>query len=377
MCILKKLGSVFCLIATIFCAIEVITTIVLFISHPIPAMAVTFLFFVLCTWLFYRGYKKLRAPKEKDSAPTKKKTANNGPSMLQNNNFASDISVTPVSPEQIAEWNRASREKSEKAFAFYQKNINNVDPRKINLSSFDKSPLNTTEIFFLDYINGLPIENPFIAQYWYYDYGLNYRDTIKKLIGQQYLEISCAQLEKLKVVELKEILRDFNLPVSGKKADLCTRITSSVPNDILIKKLSERGEFYKATPKGIAEIKSIMPSATKNLELENQCLRLILDGRYNDAYKAIAKFKSQVPGESGIGIDWNAAYNTGLSSSKIEQYDGMVENSPFTHTTTEERDLELSIRAAMIFCDMFGLGTDKAGKLINRLYAEAGKSAWR
>lgn len=62
---LKKFGSVFCLIATIFCAIEVITAIALFISHPIPAMAVTFLFFVLCTWLFYRGYKKLRVPKEK------------------------------------------------------------------------------------------------------------------------------------------------------------------------------------------------------------------------------------------------------------------------------------------------------------------------
>lgn len=76
---LKKFGSVFCLIATIFCAIEVITTIVLFISHPIPAMAVTFLFFVLCTWLFYRGYRKLRIPKEKKPcSPRKQKSQPNG-----------------------------------------------------------------------------------------------------------------------------------------------------------------------------------------------------------------------------------------------------------------------------------------------------------
>lgn len=41
------------------------------------------------------------------------------------------------------------------------------------------SYVSLTELLFLNYINGLPLLNPFIAQKWYYEYNLHYTKIYK------------------------------------------------------------------------------------------------------------------------------------------------------------------------------------------------------
>lgn len=273
--------------------------------------------------------------------------------------------------ERINEENKAH---SDAAFKFYQSNINNVDPESLNLNDFDRSPLTSTEEFFLEYLNGLPIKNPAIAQYWYYEYALNYEQEIKKFLGQKLLKISVIPLEKLKVPELKEILKKYNLPVSGKKSELCSRIANSVPEKELREWLSLKGKFYCLTDVGKKMTKDLIPSATKNLELENECIRLIMSNDYASAYRKVADFRRNSPASSGLGIDWEREYHSGLSDQDCERYRKMVEDNAFNYTLTRDREIELKIRAGIVFCHMMGLGQNDMWKLIKRIYFESNKN---
>ncbi|MCI7302537.1 SAP domain-containing protein [Ihubacter massiliensis] len=279
--------------------------------------------------------------------------------------------INDLDAEQLSSFHK---EASDKAYAHYQNTVNNISPHNMDISDYDRSPLSSTEIFFLDYLDGLPIINPIIAQYWYYDYGLDYQTAIKKFIGQELLEVSCASLKKMKVPELKEILKEYKLPVSGKKSELCSRITNSISPEQLNKSLKDKGEFYQVTQKGNDLIKTVTPSATKNIELENKCIELISNRLYNDAYLLVADFKRGKPGNSGLGIDWNHEYNAGLSEHSIAQYNQIVEHSSFNYTLTKDREIERPIRASIVFCQMMGLGQRDIWKIIKRIYLEAGKS---
>lgn len=297
----------------------------------------------------------------------KNKKKNDNPSILQENTSVESTT------EMIERLNQESKARSDAAFNFYQTNVNNVDPESLDLSNFDPSPLNSTEIFFLDYLNGLPIKDPMIAQYWHYEYSLNYEQEIKKFIGQKLLEISTVPLEKLKIPELKEILKKYNFPVSGKKSELCSRIASSIPMDELQNLLSLKGKFYCLTDAGKEMTKKLVPSATKDLDLENECIQLIMNNDYTSAYRKVADFRRSSPSSSGLGMDWEEECISGLSEQGYERYRKMMESKSFNYTLARDREIELKIRAGIVFCHMMGLGQDNIWKLIKRIYFESNK----
>ena len=72
----------------------------------------------------------------------------------------------------------------------------------INFPTNCSSNIFSTDIFFLKYINGRSVENANIAQYWYYEYGLNYANELKKLYSSDILRISNVNISKLKVADL-------------------------------------------------------------------------------------------------------------------------------------------------------------------------------
>lgn len=117
-----------------------------------------------------------------------------------------------------------------------------------------ESDICPTDILFLKYIDGLCLERPFIAQYWYYDYNLNYSEEIKKLIATGLLTISNININKFKVEELKKILRHFNLPLTGKKHDLQERILSNISTNDLCNYLGNTVNYFCPTQKGKALI---------------------------------------------------------------------------------------------------------------------------
>lgn len=119
----------------------------------------------------------------------------------------------------------------------------------------DESPIELRDISFLEYIHGLPLDNPLIAQKWYYDYNLNYSKSIKKLIANDLLSVNHACVDKLNVSELKNILKSFLLSPTGKKDELLNRIYENLTQED-IDKYFEGAKFFVATKKGKDLIKN-------------------------------------------------------------------------------------------------------------------------
>jgi hypothetical protein len=225
-----------------------------------------------------------------------------------------------------------------------------------------KSSIFSTDIFFLKYIDGLTLENPFIAQYWFYDYNLNYSKEIKKLIANKLLIIQNVNIEKLKIPELKNILRNFSLPLSGRKQELQDRIYKNISYDELSAFLGDSTHYFTATEAGKALILQINESSTKNLELENTCIDLIMDYKFYEAFSLILEFKRTLPGEA----DFNIPYTSNMD----ERYEDIMDSVSFFYTLSKNRDLEPKIRASIIFCRMYGVGQDNILKMIKRMYLD-------
>lgn len=234
-----------------------------------------------------------------------------------------------------------------------------------------KYPLTSTDIYFLKYINGLVLEDlldykVYIAQYWYYDYGINISEELKKLFATGLLSFSFFNINKLRVDELKSILRHFNLPLSGKKRDLQERISENLSFQNIIDFCGTSQHFFSATETGNLLIKKLPDSATKNLELENSCIKLILKYNFKEAFSLIDEFKLSVPS----GITYVSVYNANMDV----HYKNMLDSNKTFYTTSSNRDIEKLIRASIIFCHMYGLGQADTRKIIKRLYITSSKT---
>ncbi len=94
-------------------------------------------------------------------------------------------------------------------------------------------------------------QDAYIPQYFLYDYYINANNEFKKLFDKELLRWSTPKehLDKLKVVELKEILEKNGLPISGrKKAELIERIKTNLTDDVLYQYVSKK--VYKVTDSG-------------------------------------------------------------------------------------------------------------------------------
>ena len=118
----------------------------------------------------------------------------------------------------------------------------------------NESYVSLAEISFLNYIHGLPLKNPLIAQKWYYDYNLNYTKTIINLISNGLLTVEHACIDKLKIDELKAILKGFNYPTYGKKEELQARIHANI-SQTDIDNYFNNAKHFSATTKGKELIK--------------------------------------------------------------------------------------------------------------------------
>ncbi len=235
-----------------------------------------------------------------------------------------------------------------------------------------KHPLNSTDIYFLKYVNGLVLEDlenhkNFIAQYWYYDYGINITEELKKLFATELLTFSFFNIYKLKVDELKNILKHFNLPLSGKRNDLQERINKNLSHQDIINFLGTNKHFFSATEKGSSLINKLPDSATKNLELENACIKLILNYNFKEAFSLIDEFKLSVPS----GITYASAYSPHMDT----YYRNMLDSDKTFYTIPANRDIEKLIRASVIFSHMYGSGQANIKKLIKRMYITTSR-AW-
>lgn len=261
---------------------------------------------------------------------------------------------------------KESHQKSEMSIKLHQNKIKKMNPDEIDLSNFKERKLTSIELNFLKYLNNVNVNEPNIASYWTYEYNIDYAEVLKQFLGQGLIEINDKkELENLKVEELRNILSTKGFPKSGRKADLIKRIQENFTYEELEPYIKDRNIYYKLTSKGKKILKNIIPSATKNIELEDKCYSLIIASKFNEAYKEIAKYESQKIISRGLGIDWENELKNGLSRLNLINY---------TDHLNLEQDLPLSLKkyqkqlnACVILGNMLGVSYDKILKLFQRI----------
>ena len=114
------------------------------------------------------------------------------------------LNTSPPKTNNINDLNEFYKNKSDELYKIHLSNINNfsIKPHQV-----DNSPLTSVEKSFLKYINSLPLKNPYIAEYWTYEYNIDYNKVVNKFIDNGYLEIkNRKQIEKMTIPELKYLL---------------------------------------------------------------------------------------------------------------------------------------------------------------------------
>ncbi|WP_409251786.1 SAP domain-containing protein [Bacillus sp. SCS-153A] len=105
------------------------------------------------------------------------------------------------------------------------------------------------EVFLIDWISGKS-EDVNFPRYFETVYGINAPTSLKKLLNGGYVEETSVMdsLASLKLPELKEILNTKELKVSGKKAEVITRISENFTEDEVSSYINSR--MIKRTAKG-------------------------------------------------------------------------------------------------------------------------------
>lgn len=103
-----------------------------------------------------------------------------------------------------------------------------------------KIDLKPEEIVFMDYIGYKTMHDYNYPLLWYYKYNLKIANSITRLFEGGYIKFGDTRdkLYNLKVNELKSLLKDFGLKISGKKDELVSRLLENVDTEILNKFLT-------------------------------------------------------------------------------------------------------------------------------------------
>lgn len=103
------------------------------------------------------------------------------------------------------------------------------------------------EIILLNWINGR-ISYDKAPKYFEYGYNINTENSIEKLINKELILYSdnISVLNTYKVSQLKELLKDKNLPINGIKSDLITRLS----NHLTKEEINKLPKSYTLTEEG-------------------------------------------------------------------------------------------------------------------------------
>lgn len=243
------------------------------------------------------------------------------------------INETPFeNAATLEEMDLLARERSDRLYYECQARIAAFDPYSVNTDNLDTTPLTSVEKYFLKSIANQPIEQPYVAGYWTYEYSMDFAEWMTKLIGNRYVKISdlkdvWGNLDFLTVPILKNILRANKLPVSGRKAELIDRIKTNLSQENLPPIDELMLPRYILTEKGKAAVCDLPKSATKNLELEDNCLEKISSMQFNEAYKLVCQNELNKIIPRGMGINWEEEIEYGLSPSEEKLYKDFMESN--------------------------------------------------
>lgn len=132
----------------------------------------------------------------------------------------------------------------------------NALKRRFNKSYPSRNGLKIPEIMILYYARTFTTEQTDFQNFWYYRYAVdNPKAVLQMLWDKGFIFPAPAKesLGKFKVPELKEILRELNLKVSGSKNELLQRISENATDEFLSQRITNR--VFELTPLGEQELK--------------------------------------------------------------------------------------------------------------------------
>lgn len=119
-----------------------------------------------------------------------------------------------------------------------------------------KNGLKIPEIMVLNYAETFDSTGETIQSFWYYKYGLkNAKEILDKLLEKGFICISPVKdtIKRFSNAKLKDMLKELNLKVSGKKSELLERLFQNTTIEYLENKVEARG--FSITEKGKQELK--------------------------------------------------------------------------------------------------------------------------
>lgn len=140
-----------------------------------------------------------------------------------------------------------------------------VDQETINFSK----DLSIGDILLINYLTECSYIRNSYPKYFYYDYNVDASKEVEYLINNRYIESVQTKelLSYLKADQLKEILRNYSLPVSGNKAALVKKIIENIGEDIYEPYINVKKYLLTQLGKDILEKYSLLVWAHKNKDI--------------------------------------------------------------------------------------------------------------
>lgn len=275
---------------------------------------------------------------------------------------------TPDLNKSIVEISEDARKHSDAMYQLHQQEFMKFDPFNLDITIVDDKPLTSVEKSFLKYIAGSSVVNPNIPGYWTYEYNINYKKLLTTFLVKGYLRISSDydSIPYLKVEDLKNILRESGLQIGGKKDELVKRIQDNVSIDIIKSYTQESNKKYILTEQGKYITNAVKDSATKDTDLEDLCLQLISDSRFNDAYAEICKNELNKNISRGF-VNWQNELNSGLSPVQIDCFKNFMSDSELIFPPDITPAQHINTKSCIILGIMLGVDIRKIYKMFCRV----------
>lgn len=119
-----------------------------------------------------------------------------------------------------------------------------------------ESGLSFAEILMLFYANKYSTDMKNDLRFWEYKYGADIKNLISVLLRQNYIELDGIEtsLQHLKIIELKKLLKKYNLQTKGNKNELILRLLENLTYDELDAEVPQR--YYILTEKGVSVVQN-------------------------------------------------------------------------------------------------------------------------
>ncbi len=175
--------------------------------------------------------------------------------------------------------------------------------------------LSVKDAFLLSLCDGALKSNPITSKQWLDEIGTDYLQRIEWFLQNGYLTYCepSESLNKMKVSDLKNILKRHNEVVTGKKDDLIKRIVKEIPTDNYIESLEK---VYKVTDLGRKEIED------KSVYIDNKKFGF---GFLNDEIEVAENLYKQKP-DYDVNEIMTYLINTKLNKLSAEKNFGFLRN---------------------------------------------------